>query len=719
MLLLEETPSFREELQRLASEVQDGPERAALNYPEARGRKRLVRGIAQAVDGAVRQCLATTAGSAGKFAPFCCARKNSRLIEHVHDDGEQDRVKHNGKTAKPQARELRFVDLCAGLGGFHLALTKAQEAPARRKRRHLEYQWTFRCVMAADILPRLRESYVQNFPEIVEEYRTLYPPERCPEVGLDDLYNEAGRLVRIHGDLATLVDVEKGKLRCWEGTNEPIVPEHELLCAGFPCQPFSKSGAQLGFEDLNGTVFRMLAVILKERQPPFVFLENVGNFERHDKGNTWKVVRQILVDLGYSVRATTTVGGEDGGLGLVSPHHIGLPQHRERFFIVAQHKQKAGPFHNERYPFPKSYRTKKNPERALAKLERDSRSRLLTIINRSANKVPREELEAAQVSPERARCVDHWRKLLVKIDEHDSQCEADQKIRPLPSFPIWGFELDPWHHYPYETNPKDLVADPTTIAHYRRGWLRKIRVELGSALAPTGSRSFLDSGREADIERWVKTWPGYARDRGSWPSWKRRFIEQNRGWSQLLWNRLDRVWLRSWLEELFSEFPSASHHKLEWNCQGEDVDLWQHILQFRPSGIRVKRFRHIPALVAMTTTQIPIIPVRNNGRHPPARHLLASEALALQGFPRSWNTPAAKGPTFEALGNAVHVGLVKAIVLAWLFEDGGPYDAQGNPLPPREADCKRIEVGQLVGDEAQIRLPFLSASQPCTELGAT
>jgi len=565
--------------------------------------------------------------------------------------------------------------------------------------------------MAADILPRLRESYVRNFPDLAEEYRRHFPPDRCAQSGLDDLYDERGRLVRIHGDLATLVDVEHGKLRCWEGSEDPIVPEHELLCAGFPCQPFSKSGAQLGFEDLNGTVFRMLAVILQERRPPFVFLENVGNFERHDKGNTWKIVRQVLEKLGYSVRATTTVGGEDSGLGLLSPHHLGLPQHRERFFIVAQHKEKVGPFQEKRYPFPKSYRSERNPERALARLERKSRSRLLTIINRSAQEAPPEELEAAQLTNERARCIGHWRELLLKIQDHDEGCEPGQRIRPLPSFPIWGFELDPWHHYPYDSNPKDLLADPQALARYRRGWLSKLRSDLGSDLAPKGDRQYLGSGRQLDIVRWAENWPGYARKRSSWPTWKRRFIEQNRGWSQLLWDRLDQAWLRKWLDDLFSEFPSASHHKLEWNCQGEDVDLWQHILQFRPSGVRVKRFRHIPALVAMTTTQIPIIPVPNNGRHPPARHLLASEALVLQGFPRTWKTPDAKGPTFQALGNAVHVGLVEAIVLAWLFEEGGPHDAQGRPLPPKEADTKRNEIGWLGNDESQHGLPFHSAAQ--------
>lgn len=612
--------------------------------------------------------------------------------------------------------ELRFVDLCAGLGGFHLALTKAERSANRRKKRLLRRKWTFRCVLAAEIIPRLREAYVQNFPGLADDYRRLYPPDRCAAAGFGDLYDETGALLRIHGDLSTLVEVDSERLRRWPRSEEPIVPEHDLLCAGFPCQPFSKSGAQLGFEDLNGTVFRMLAVILKEHRPPYVFLENVGNFERHDKGNTWRVVREILKQLGYSVRATTTVGGEDGGLGLLSPHHLGLPQHRERFFIVAQHAS-AVSFQEDRYPFPLSYRSHRNPEKKLAALERDSRRRLSTIINRSASEAPPEELEAAQVSADRARCVDHWRDLLRVIDEHDARCHYSRQIRPLPSFPIWGFELDPWNHYPFETNPRNFVADPGSLRTYRRRWLRKLDEGLGNELAPRGERSFLVSARQAEVARWIESWPGYARDRAAWPSWKHRFIAQNRWWSELLWNRLDRNWLRAWLDTLFDDFPSASHQKLEWNCQGEDVDLWKHILQFRPSGIRVKRFRHIPALVAMTTTQTPIIPTRNNGRHPPARHLLAREALALQGFPRTWATPAAKGPTFEALGNAVHVDLVKEIALTWLFEDGGPYDAAGKPLPPSKAQADNPEIGRRAGDQAQVRLPFGYLKERRAELG--
>lgn len=570
--------------------------------------------------------------------------------------------------------ELRFVDFCAGLGGFHLGLGRATAEVAQGC---APKRWKFKCVMAADIEDRLRQVYPRNFPEIAQTYAEYFPPERCAETpGLGDIYDHDGVLARVHGDLEHLVDVERDTLKCWPGTVEPIVPAHDLLCAGFPCQPFSKSGAQLGFKDLKGTVFRMLAVIIARHRPRFVFLENVGNFERHDGGNTWKIVRQTLEDMGYSVRATTTVGGADGGLGLLSPHHLGLPQHRERFFIVAQRKDEVGAFHEDSYPFPLSFRSHVAPEARLAQLNLASETALKAVIARTQTEASPEALAAAQLSNDRKHCVNHWRELLLKIEAHDRQSPATA-FRPLPSFPIWGFELDPWHHYPAAENPRPLADRPSSLAQYRRNLVEKLVADLGD-YGPRGDRSYLASSEPSaeQLARWVNSWPQYARSRDSWPRWKVRFIEQNREWALLLWTRLDPSWLRDWLDEL-ATFP-ASHQKLEWNCKGEDLDLWNHILQFRPSGLRVKRFRHIPALVAMTMTQVPVVPVP--GAKGEARHLLASEALELQGFPRTWEVPATKGGTFTALGNAVHVDLVAAIARTWLFEESGPYDSMGTLL---------------------------------------
>ncbi len=542
--------------------------------------------------------------------------------------------------------------------------------------------------MAADVEEQLRKVYPMNFPEIAAIYAELYPPERCAETpNLSDLYDADGRLQRVHGDLAHLVDVERDTLICWPKTDQPIVPEHDVLCAGFPCQPFSKSGAQLGFRDLKGTVFRMLAVIIEHRQPKYVFLENVGNFERHDGGNTWRIVRETLEDLGYSVRATTTVGGSGAGLGLLSPHHLGLPQHRERFFIVAQRVAEAGAFEPERYPFPISFRSSVAPDVRLAELELEAERMLRSVIARTQLEASPEELATAQLSNSRTHCVNHWRELLLRIAEHDAKA-LDRPIRPLPSFPIWGYELDPWHHYPAHENPRLLADQPALLKEHRRALVTKLVDDLGD-FAPQSGRPYLASASPTDreLENWVSTWPQYARSRDSWPGWKQRVIEQNREWALLLWSRLDRAWLRAWLDELFT-FP-PSHQKLEWNCKGEELDLWSHILQFRPSGLRVKRFRHVPALVAMTMTQIPVVPVLGSSVR--ARHLLACEALELQGFPRTWALPLSKSAMFSALGNAVHVDLVAAIVRAWLFEENGPHNSSGDVLHVRAADERKAK----------------------------
>ena len=103
------------------------------------------------------------------------------------------------------------------------------------------------------------------------------------------------------------------------------------------------------------------------------------------------------------------------------------------------------------------------------------------------------------------------------------------------------------------------------------------------------------------------------------------------------------------------------------NCQGEVRDLWEHILQFRPSGLRVKRYRASPSLVAMTSTQIPIL-------GPERRHLSRVEGLRLQGLPDDFLVPDSRTATFRALGNAVHVGVVYEIAARLLCNGDSPLE---------------------------------------------
>lgn len=596
---------------------------------------------------------------------------------------------------------LRIVDLCAGLGGFHLAVaeTLARAGQCESSADYSDLAPRVECVLASDIEERLRLVYVRNFPAIELTYKRYHPLEDAAFCGLD-LYDDAGRLVRIHGDLHQLVEVSEGShgLRTWPaGTSlsgNTLVPDHDLLCAGFPCQPFSKSGTQLGFDDYRGTVFGSITIILEVKQPPFVILENVGNFERHDGGRTWRLVKETLAGLGYQVLATSHRLDGRCGHGLLSPHQLGFPHHRERFFAIAQHES-VGVLDPERSPLlldPRLAMAGPVRQRYLASMSSQSAERLYRILRASQLEARPEEIRAAQLSSHRVSCVNLWNELLAKVDGLGPF--GANPLRPLPSSPIWGFELDPWNQYPFEERPP-WEHSPDELLPVLRDRLKHVNGLPGpetvpSALSP--ARLFMatpvDEWGFEEICHWKNTWPSYAW-RSRWPKWKVRFIAQNREFAHRLAEHLDPGWLRDWLERLYHLPPSLQ--KLEWNCQGEALDLWQHILQFRPSGLRAKRYQHVPALVAMTTTQVPIVPrpqgELRSGGHPGSRgrFLLPSEALQLQGFPSTWILPPTREAAFAALGNAIHVGLVAEVLRAWLRSSRAPQPANSPTEVPNQS----------------------------------
>lgn len=430
---------------------------------------------------------------------------------------------------------MRFIDLFAGLGGFHLAL------------RRLGHE----CVFASEIDDELRELYVKNFPEA-----------RKTIVG----------------------DVRQQRAN---------IPPHDILCAGFPCQPFSKSGYQHGRRDrTRGTLFHEILEILRRHKPAYVILENVGNFERHNNGRTWKIVKDSLEALGYDVQGTTHIA--TGGPGLISPHHLGYPHHRERFFIVGS---RGG-----------------LPDKVFPKLDRHRKTSLSDIVQSRAELSP-EDVEETSLSTQQIECVDHWNILLKRIP-----ASVD-----LPSFPIWGEEIGA--SYPYSGKTPYSIGAKALTAHIKRN---------GVPLPNT-------------IEGLLQYLPNYARTQEStFPDWKERFISQNRAWFAQIHPHLS----AKWVDEL-GRFPS-SLQKLEWNCKGEERDLWKHVLQFRPSGLRVKRYSSVPALVAMTTTQIPIL-------GPKRRFISRMEGLRLQGFPDRHRLPKTRVRAFAALGNAVHVKVAQKV----------------------------------------------------------
>ncbi|CAC9528471.1 DNA-cytosine methyltransferase (EC 2.1.1.37) [uncultured Gammaproteobacteria bacterium] len=105
---------------------------------------------------------------------------------------------------------------------------------------------------------------------------------------------------------------------------EDKIPKHDILLAGFPCQPFSNAGLKKGFDDTRGTLFFDIVRIVKHHKPKVLFLENVKGFKNHEKGRTFNVVQKTLEELGYKVYAQ-----------VLNAKHFGVPQNRERIYIIA------------------------------------------------------------------------------------------------------------------------------------------------------------------------------------------------------------------------------------------------------------------------------------------------------------------------------------------------------------------------------------------------
>jgi len=168
--------------------------------------------------------------------------------------------------------DVRFIDLFSGIGGFHLAF----------------HNCGARCVFASEWNKHARSTYERNFRKMT------------PEIFDQGLFAE---------------DITKVDIRS--------IPDFDVLCAGFPCQPFSQAGYKKGFSDDRGNLFFHIAEMLQEKQPKAFFLENVRHMLKHDGGRTFAIIKKTIEDLGYSFHHKMVKGTD-----------FNIPQHRPRVFMV-------------------------------------------------------------------------------------------------------------------------------------------------------------------------------------------------------------------------------------------------------------------------------------------------------------------------------------------------------------------------------------------------
>ncbi len=384
------------------------------------------------------------------------------------------------------SKKIRYVELFSGIGAFTQAVKSLKDVEAE-------------CLFAADIDKNCVDVYKINY-------------------GID-----------------SYCDLTKENI-------EDEIPPHDFCFFSPPCQAFSKSGKQLGFDDTRGTLINEVFKILEKHRPKYILMENVRNLVSHDNYNTMRVIKDTLTKIGYRLPKNPII---------LSPHSFGVPQTRDRAFVPGIYEP---------------LNVNKPLEFHFGELMRKDENNIETIIDHSYDDDPK-----------------------LKINSHE------EKV------------LTVWNEF-YQLLDKKVIGFPIWYEY------------------------FFNASATDDM-----------------PDWKKDFINKNKELYHTHKKKID-AWL---VKYNYLEDFTPTQKKFEWQGGNSINSVWDGVIQFRPSGVRVKTPTTFPTLVAIV--QIPII-----GRL--KRRLSVSECASLQSFSKDFIPAPSDQIAYKQFGNSINVTVLREVL---------------------------------------------------------
>jgi DNA (cytosine-5)-methyltransferase 1 len=374
--------------------------------------------------------------------------------------------------------QLKFIDLFCGIGGFHQALKN------------------HKCILACDIDKKCRETYFKNYH-------------------IEPLQN--------------IKDID-----------EKTIQDFDILCAGFPCQPFSNGGNKKSFQDSRGLLFDEIIRIAKYKSPKFMFLENVKHILRIDKGLVFEYIKKRIVDSGYQVQVCQ-----------LSPHTYGIPQQRERVFFIC--------IRNDIY-----------------------NGSMISLKPSDTNLTYNDIIETS----------------------FDEKYRINKELENV---------LDAWNELIQQFHIGEIIS-PTILIH--------------------------DAYKQYTQD-----------DFKLLPKWKQDYMTKNKRILEKYKDIID-TWYSKYKTILSRR---EIYGKLEWQTGPikENESIYNHFIQIRQSGIRVKKARFFPTLVAIS--QIPIY-----GKD--KRYITPRECARLQSFPEDFVLDKNDKVVYKQMGNSVNVHIATIVI---------------------------------------------------------